>query len=97
VQSIFALHGVQLPRDAWQQSEAGREAELLDQLCPADLAFFTDREDRQVTHVAVGLGERRLVHLALGRGGFAVEDLDDLSDAYVSKLRERFLKARRVL
>jgi gamma-D-glutamyl-L-lysine dipeptidyl-peptidase len=96
VQSIFALHGAQLPRDAWQQSETGREAgELLD-LRPADLAFFSDREDKRVTHVAIALGERRLVHLALGRGGFATEDLD-ADDGYVRKLKERFLRGRRVL
>lgn len=96
-QTIFWLHGVQLPRDAWQQSETGEEAGALDELRPADLAFFSDRDDRRVTHVAIALGSRRLVHLALGRGGFAVEKLGDKRDAYVGKLRERFLHARRVL
>lgn len=96
VQSIFGLHGVPLPRDAWQQSESGSDAGSLDDLEPANLAFFTDREDERVTHVAVALGRRRLVHLALGRGGFATEDLND-GDGYVAKLRERFLKARKVL
>jgi hypothetical protein len=37
------------------------------------------------------------VHLALGRGGYAVETLTDERDPYVTKLRERFVKARRVL
>lgn len=96
-QTIFGLHGVQLPRDAWQQSETGRDAGILQDLEPADLAFFTDREDGQVSHVAIALGKRRLVHLALGRGGFAIEKLDDARDGYVAKLRERFLKAKRVL
>lgn len=97
VQSVFWLHGVQLPRDAWQQSESGRDAGALDTLVAGDLAFFSDREDLRVTHVALGMGERRLVHLALGRGGFAIEDLTETDDPYVSKLRERFLRARRVL
>lgn len=97
VQSIFGLHGVPLPRDAWQQSETGRDAGALLALQPADLAFFSDREDRTVTHVAIALGGHRLVHLALGRGGFANENLEDVKDPYVAKLRERFLKARRVL
>ena len=97
VQSIFALHGVQLPRDAWQQSESGAAAGDLMSLERADLAFFSDREDKRVTHVAISLGERRLVHLALGRGGFAIEHLDDAEDAYVKKLKERFLRGRRVL
>ena len=97
VQSIFALHGVQLPRDAWQQSESGTDAGAWQELRPADLAFFTDREDKRVTHVAIALGDRRLVHLALGRGGYATESLDDTEDGYVLKLRERFLKAKRIL
>jgi hypothetical protein len=97
VQSIFGLHGVHLPRDAWQQSETGDDAGPLEELSAADLAFFTDREDRRVTHVAIALGARTLAHLALGRGGFAVEKLQDGKDGYVAKLRERFLRSRRVL
>jgi gamma-D-glutamyl-L-lysine dipeptidyl-peptidase len=97
VQTIFGLHGVNLPRDAWQQAEVGAPAGNLDSLGPADLAFFTDREDRRVSHVAIALGGQRLVHLALGRGGYATENLTDSRDAYVSVLRGRFLRARRVL
>ena len=96
-QSIFGLHGVSLPRDAWQQLEVGRDAGPLDELETADLAFFSDRDDRQATHVGIALGEERMVHLSLVRGGYSVERLGDPRDAYVAKLRERFLKARRVL
>ena len=97
VQTIFGLHGVKLPRDAWQQLETGRDAGGIDEMETGDLAFFTDRDDRRATHVGIALGEGRLVHLALGRGGFATENLGNPRDAYVVKLRERFLKARRVL
>jgi cell wall-associated NlpC family hydrolase len=98
VQSVFALHGVTLPRDAWQQARAGGDAgrDLL-AAKPADLLFFSDRPDAHITHVAIALGERRLVHLALGRGGYAVERLDDERDDYVRKLGSRFLFARSVL
>jgi cell wall-associated NlpC family hydrolase len=96
-QSIFGLHGIQLPRDARQQLEVGRDAGSLDELETADLAFFSDRDDRQATHVGIALGEQRMVHLSLIRGGFAIERLADPRDSYVAKLRERFLKARRVL
>lgn len=96
-QTIFGLHGIGLPRDAWQQLEVGRDAGALDELEAADLAFFSDRDDRQATHVGIALGEQRMVHLSLIRGGYAIERLADPRDAYVAKLRERFLKARRVL
>ena len=98
VQSTFALHGLQLPRDAWQQAmegcDAGRD---VGELAPADLLFFSDRPDQRVTHVGVALGDRRMLHLALGRGGYAIERLDDRRDPFVDRLRQRFLFARRVL
>jgi cell wall-associated NlpC family hydrolase len=97
VQTIFGLHGVPLPRDAWQQSEAGSAAGDLLSLKPADLAFFSDRQDKRVTHVAIAVGNQCLVHVALGRGGYSPEDLSDDLDGYVKKIRERFLRARRVL
>jgi cell wall-associated NlpC family hydrolase len=98
VQTSFWLHGIQLRRDAWQQAEQGVAAHVdLLSAEEGDLLFFSDRVDGHITHVAISLGSQRLVHLALGRGGYAVENLTDEDDAYVMKLRERFVKARRVL
>jgi cell wall-associated NlpC family hydrolase len=98
VQSTFGLHGMQLPRDAWQQAELGTDAGSdVGELIAADLLFFSDRPDKRITHVGIALGERRMVHLALGRGGYAIENLGDRSDPYVDRLRERFLFARRIL
>jgi hypothetical protein len=98
VQSVFALHGVKLPRDAWQQAELGKDAGSdIDSLDEADLLFFSDRADGKVTHVGISLGDRRMVHLALGRGGYAVERLDDYRDTYVARLRDSFLFGRTVL
>ena len=98
VQSVYWLHGTQLHRDAWQQALQGTEVDgaLLDARI-GDLLFFSDRIDQHITHVAISLGERRLVHLALGRGGYAMERLDDEADPYVQKLHERFVTARRIL
>jgi hypothetical protein len=98
VQATYALHGVQLPRDAWQQASAGVPADA-DPLAAreGDLLFFSDRVDRHITHVAIALGARSIVHLALGRGGYGIEHLDDTGDPYVRTLLERFACARRVL
>jgi gamma-D-glutamyl-L-lysine dipeptidyl-peptidase len=98
VQTVHALHGVQLPRDAWQQAELGAPApDDPGGQRAGDLLFFSDRADRYVTHVGIALGGARMVHLALGRGGYAVERLDDAADGYVTRLLERFLFARRLL
>ena len=98
VQTTFALHGIQLPRDAWQQASAGVPGD--DDLLAAregDLLFFSDRADGHITHVAISLGHCSLVHLALGRGGFGVEKLERREDAYVGTLISRFAWARRVI
>lgn len=98
VQTVFDLHGVPLPRDASQQAGVGTPLDLApDALAPADLLFFSDRPDRRITHVAISLGGPRLVHLALGRGGYRTEDLTDVGDPYVKALVGRYLFARRVL
>ncbi|MDQ6829931.1 MAG: C40 family peptidase [Gemmatimonadota bacterium] len=98
VQTMFGLHGCPLPRDSSQQAErgvdAGRDPLVLR---AADLLFFSDRDDARITHVAIALGVGRAVHLALGRGGYAIEDLNDVSDAYVVALVKRFRFARRLL
>ncbi|MFI5230117.1 MAG: C40 family peptidase, partial [Gemmatimonadales bacterium] len=98
VQTSFALHGVQLARDAWRQAETGRDAgNDVGELAAGDVLYFSDRGDRRITHVGISLGERRMVHLALGRGGYAVELLSDRRDPYVQHLRERFVCARRFI
>jgi cell wall-associated NlpC family hydrolase len=96
VQTVFALHGIRTPRDAKDQAQYGVAVPHdPDTAAPADLLFFSDREDGRITHTGIALGESRLVHLALGRGGYAVEDLRT-GDAYAMKLRERIRFARRI-
>jgi cell wall-associated NlpC family hydrolase len=97
VQTVFALHGIRLLRDAWQQATQGVTVEGgAAELRAADLLFFSDREDGRITHVAMAVSPRRLVHLALGRGGHCIESLDQPDD-YVTALMERFKFARRIL
>jgi cell wall-associated NlpC family hydrolase len=96
VSSSFHLHGVEVPRDAWMQASTGTPVESMDDLRPADLLFFSDDPEGKITHVAISLGGMRVVHLALGRGGYAVDDLES-GDEYTELLVKRFRFARRVL
>lgn len=97
VQTVFALHGIKLLRDAWQQATQGVLIESgLDGFDAGDLLFFSDREDGQITHVALGVAPRRIVHLSLGRGGHCLESFDR-PDEYVRGLVENFRFARRIL
>jgi cell wall-associated NlpC family hydrolase len=91
------VHGVPLPRDARDQAERGHAVEGgLQALRPGDLAFFSERADGRITHVGIALGGGRMGHVALGRGGFAVDELAS-EEAYVAALRERFRVARRLV
>jgi hypothetical protein len=96
VSSSFHLHGVEVPRDAWMQARTGMPVESMDDLRPADLLFFSDDLEGKITHVAISLGGMRVVHLALGRGGYAVDDLES-GDEYTELLLKRYRFARRVL
>ena len=97
VQRIYALHGLPLPRDAWQQATTGIgvDGDAGAEHGEGDLLFFTDREDRRVTHVGIALGAGRMAHSSLTRGGVAVEQMNS-DDAYVARLRVGFVDARRV-
>jgi gamma-D-glutamyl-L-lysine dipeptidyl-peptidase len=96
VHSSFHLHGVHVPRDAWQQATTGEPVGGLEDVRPADLLFFSDEPDGRITHVAISMGGTRVVHLALGRGGYAIDDLNS-GDDYTNLLLERFRFARRIL
>ncbi len=97
VQTIYALHGIPVPRDSSQQADIGAPAgdDPLE-LAAADLLFFSDRADGHITHVAASLGGGRIAHCAMGRGGHRVEDLRT-ADGYVTALLGRFRFARRVV
>ncbi len=97
VQTMYALHGTQLPRDAWMQGESGREITgEPSELHPGDLLFFSDRDDGRITHVALSLGGPGLTHLSLANGGFGINSLD-ATDPVAEGLRASFRFARRIL
>jgi hypothetical protein len=97
VQTMFALSGIQLPRDAWQQAEVGTRLEdETGDLRPGDLLFFSDRDDGRITHVAISRGGAAMVHSSLANGGFGTNSLDG-RDTVSTRLRATFQFATRVL
>lgn len=98
VQTVFGLHGVALPRDARQQAELGVALEIVPEAWSAgDTLFFSDRADGRITHVAIVAQQRTLMHVAIGRGGFAIERLGAPMDSYAVALMGRLRSARRVI
>jgi hypothetical protein len=97
VQSVFGLHGIAVPRDARQQAELGEPLSVAPtRLRAGDLLFFSSTDNGDITHVGIALGDERLVHAAIGRGGWAVERMDSTEDPYVASLRARATSARRL-
>jgi hypothetical protein len=97
VQSVFDLHGISLGRDSQQQAAAGSPCDSNPlQHSPGELLFFSERVDGRITHVGLGLGAAGMMHVALGRGGAAMENfVADADDPYITMLTQRFRFARR--
>jgi len=87
-QRVYALCGVTLPRDAYQQAAWAGARVLGDETMRAgDLVFFAGDKDpleRGITHVGVVLEPPHFVH-ASGNAGVAVSSLD--ADPYRRQLR----------
>jgi cell wall-associated NlpC family hydrolase len=61
-----------------------------------ELLFFSDRSDGAITHVGIAAGAGEMLHVALGRGGYYVENFSDGggSDRFTADLLQRFRFAR---
>ena len=79
VHMAYRRSGRLVPRDAWQQAEAGLTVASPE---PGDLVFYAD-PGRAVDHVAFWAGGGRVLH-ATGRDGLGVVEEDELPS-----LRER--------
>ncbi|MGI9038889.1 MAG: NlpC/P60 family protein [Gemmatimonadota bacterium] len=100
VQSVFALHGIPLPRDSRQQAEVGQGTVAVDEAVsepwksalPGDLLFFA-WGGRPISHVGICLGDGEMVHSSETRGGVAVDGLGRgefgrrLADGYAGAVR----------
>ena len=90
VQTIFKSVGVKLPRDSHQQFNEGQKIDR-DGVVKGDLLFFAEND--QINHVAISLGESRLIHCA----GFVKEESLNSSDSdYNAKLMHKFYVAMSV-
>lgn len=79
VYETYHLYGILLPRDADQQFEMGIPVSRVD-LRPGDLVFF-GRSQSQITHVAIYLGQGRIVEAA-GAHGVSINLLSRRNAAY---------------
>ncbi|WP_419175055.1 NlpC/P60 family protein [Desulfosediminicola sp.] len=77
VQTVFGLHGIELPRDANMQQKLNLVSKDHHKASAGDLLFFGESPDR-VTHVAISLGDNRFIHAygMVRENSFSAEDSD---------------------
>lgn len=64
-QLVYKIQGTPIPRDSWQQAEAGKNIDFIDQTEPGDLVFF-DNDRGKIAHVGMILSRGLVIH-ASGR------------------------------
>ncbi len=91
VQLVMRLHGLELPRDAYQQMECGQIV-APENTAAADLVFFGPQgpASARVTHIGIALGDRQFIHAA----GSAEVRINELTDAAYDRI---YAGTRRVL
>ena len=60
-QIIYKIHGIKIPRDAYQQAEIGDALTFIEEAKPGDLAFFENKEGR-IHHVGIILADQKIIH-----------------------------------
>ena len=90
---IFAKHHITLPRTSREQVRSGSAvAADFRSLRPGDLMFFAEPGE-SISHVAIYVGDGRIIHSASSVGGVGYTDLNTGGDWFV----EYFVAARRPL
>ena len=60
-QLVYRLNGINIPRDAFPQSEIGRTLSFIDESEAGDLAFF-DNSEGKIIHVGIILDNNHIIH-----------------------------------
>jgi cell wall-associated NlpC family hydrolase len=94
VQYVFSRNGIKLPRTSRQQAGAGSDLPRdIGSLQPGDLMLFSSKGVR-VDHVAIYVGNNRMLHSSAGAGGVVYDDLSTPRGKWYLK---RHVASRRVL
>jgi cell wall-associated NlpC family hydrolase len=94
VQYVFAKHGTPLPRTSGEMASLGKRLRPeWSALQPGDLVMFAEPGER-ISHVAIYVGKRRIIHVSSSGGGVRYDALDTKRGKWFAR---RLVAARRVL
>ncbi|MEA3387304.1 MAG: C40 family peptidase, partial [Patescibacteria group bacterium] len=91
VQTVYGLHGVQLPRDSWQQQQHHQVSTDYHDAQPGDLLFFSNKPDT-VTHVAISLGQQKYIHAS---GWVRLDSFNENDDIFEKQRAQSFVSVNR--
>lgn len=92
-QKYFRKLGISLGRSSREQFNGdGLEEVRVEDLKNNDLLFFKENPSEEISHVAVYIGDGKMVHSSKREGGVAISDF-----ANSSFWKKRFYKAKRIL
>lgn len=104
VSNVYFMNGLQMPRDADQQSLCGKELSTeysSEGLLKGDLLFFGRKasagEDERVSHVAIYMGNNEFIHAAGYRDRVGINSMDSTQANYIDSYPEIFVRATRIL
>ena len=90
---VFAKYGIALPRTSREQAHAGSAVTAdFRALRPGDLMLFAE-PGQTISHVAIYVGDGRIIHASSSVGGVGYTDLNAGGDWFV----DYFVAARRLL
>lgn len=87
---VYRKAGVKLPRTSREMSGHG-QAVSKSSMKPGDLVFFHTGRSRRVNHVAMYIGNGKIVHSSSGQGGVRI---DSINSGYYAR---KMVSARRVV
>ncbi len=94
-QLVYKIHGIDIPRDSWQQAEAGRAIDFIDTAEPGDLVLF-DNERKKFCHVGMILSRGLVIH-ASGRVRIDSIDHQGIFKAEINGYSHKLRTIRRII
>lgn len=94
-QLVYKVHGISLPRDAYQQAEIGEVLSFVEESEPGDLAFF-ENEEGKITHVGIMLENQKIIH-AFGKVRIDLLDSSGIFNKDLGKHTHKLRFVRKIL